>query len=262
LKTVFDELSKIESINMIYFEGGEPFLYYPLMVEGIRLARERGYKTGVVTNAYWSTSIEDAKLWLKSLQALEIDDISVSNDAFHHGEQKETPATIALRAMKELGISGGDICIEEPSVDKEKTQERGEPVIGGGAMFRGRAVEKLITDELPRKYWEEFTECPHENFEDPGRVHADSFGNLHICQGLSIGNMWKTPLSELVKNYDARTHPVCGPLIRGGPAQLAREYQVKHEEYYIDACHLCYSIRKALKSEFPEYLTPNQVYGE
>jgi hypothetical protein len=73
--------------------------------------------------------------------------------------------------------------------------------------------------------------------------------------------MWKTPLSELVRNYNASSHPICGPLIKGGPAQLAREYQVEHKEYYVDACHFCYTIRLALVHKFPEYLTPKQVYG-
>ena len=158
-------------------------------------------------------------------------------------------------------MSGGDICIEEPTIDLTKTQEKGEPVIGGGAMFRGRAVEKLITDELPRRNWEEFTECPHEELENPGRVHPDPFGNVHICQGLSMGNMWRTSLSDLVKNYDASIHPISRPLVKGGPAQLAREYQVDHEENYVDACHFCYMVRMNLLDKFPEYLAPRQVYG-
>lgn len=261
LRTVHDEMRKIGTIKMVYYEGGEPFLFYPLMLEGIKLSHEMGFKTGVVTNSYWAISEEDAELWLKPLLDLGISDVSVSNDAFHHGEQKVTPATRALAALKKLGMSGGAICIEEPSVDMVKTQEKGEPVIGGGAMFRGRAVEKLITDELPRKHWEEFTECPYEDFEGLGRIHPDPFGNVHICQGLSLGNMWKIPLSELIKNYNASSHPICGPLLKGGPAELAREYQVDHEENYVDVCHFCYMVRKALINKFPEYLTPRQVYG-
>ncbi len=261
LKAVHEEMRKIGTIKMVYYEGGEPFLFYPLMVEGIRISHEMGFKTGVVTNSYWATSEEDAELWLKPLLDLGISDVSVSNDVFHHGEVKINPATRALAAMKKLDIAGGDICIQEPTIDIAKTQEKGEPVIGGGAMFRGRAVEKLITDELPRKHWEEFTECPYEELEAPGRVHPDPFGNVHICQGLSMGNMWKTPLSELVKNYDAHLHPICGPLVKGGPAELARKYQVKHEDKYVDACHFCYMVRKALLDKFPEYLAPKQVYG-
>ncbi|MCK4723487.1 MAG: radical SAM protein, partial [Dehalococcoidia bacterium] len=64
MRQVLDELIKIGTIEIVYFEGGEPFLFYPLMVEGIRIARDVGFKTGVVTNSYWATSEEDAELWL------------------------------------------------------------------------------------------------------------------------------------------------------------------------------------------------------
>ncbi len=261
LRQVHEEMGKIGTIKMVYYEGGEPFLFYPLMLEGIKMSSERGFKTGVVTNSYWSISDEDAELWLKPLLNLGISDVSISNDAFHHGESKENPATRALAALKRLRMSGGDICIEKPTIDMDKTQEKGEPVIGGGAMFRGRAAEKLIDKGLPTKHWEEFTKCPYEDLENPSRVHLDPFGNVHLCQGLSMGNMWKTPLSKLVKNYNANNHPICYPLVKGGPALLAKTHKVHHEEYFVDACHFCYTVRLALLDQFPEYLTPKQVYG-
>ncbi len=260
LRSVHEEMKKM-NIKMVYYEGGEAFLYYPLLIEGIKLSSDMGCSTGVVTNSYWALSDEDAEIWLKPLLDLGVSDVSVSNDAFHHGDNIENPATRVLAALKHMKMSGGDICIEKPSIDLKKTQEKGEPVIGGGAMFRGRAVETLITDELPKKHWEEFIECPHEDLTDPGRVHIDSYGNVHLCQGLSMGNMWKTPLNELVKNYDANNHPICGPLVKGGPAELVKTYQLDHEEGYIDACHLCYTTRLKLIDKFPEYLAPKQVYG-
>jgi hypothetical protein len=73
--------------------------------------------------------------------------------------------------------------------------------------------------------------------------------------------MWETPLSELINNYNPDLHPICGPLVSGGPALLAEEHGVKHDSGYVDACHFCYHIRLALIDKFPQYLTPRQVYG-
>jgi hypothetical protein len=73
--------------------------------------------------------------------------------------------------------------------------------------------------------------------------------------------MWNSSLSEQVKSYDAKMHPICGPLVKGGPAELVRTHQVEHEDEYIDACHLCYTTRLKLIDKFPEYLAPKQVYG-
>jgi hypothetical protein len=92
-------------------------------------------------------------------------------------------------------------------------------------------------------------------------VHVDVYGHVHLCQGLSMGNMWHRSLSELVAGYAAGSHPICGPLVRGGPAGLAREYDVVHEEEYVDECHFCYLVRRALVDRFPEFLGPRQVYG-
>ena len=262
IQEVLDEAIQIDTIKWIYFEGGEPFLFYPLMIEGIKIARKREFKVGVVTNAYFATSEEDAELWLKPLCELGISDLNISNDQFHYEGEKENPAKYVLDAAKKLGMPVSEICIEKPTVEMgiDKEQAKGESVIGGSAMFRGRAVEKL-TEGLPKRWWEEFTECPYEDLKEPKRVHLDSYGNVHLCQGLSMGNMWETPLSKLVKNYNADSHPICRPLVRGGPALLAKEYNVKHEDKYVDACHFCYLLRLALIDRFPQYLAPRQVYG-
>ncbi len=262
IQKVLDEATKIGTIEWIYFEGGEPFLFYPLMLEGIKIARSMGFKVGVVTNGYYATSEEDAELWLKSLCELGISNLSISNDPFHYEDEKENPAKRALNAAKKLNMPAAEICIETPTVETgvDKEQGKGEPVIGGSTMFRGRAVEKLV-EGLPQRWWEEFTECPYEDLKSPKRVHLDSYGNVHFCQGLSMGNMWETPLSRMVRNYDADSHPICRPLVRGGPALLAQEYEVKHKDRYVDACHFCYFVRLALLDRFPQYLTPRQVYG-
>ena len=76
-----------------------------------------------------------------------------------------------------------------------------------------------------------------------------------------MGNMWETPLSEMTAGYDASKHPICGPLIRGGPAQLAEDHNLSREDEYVDECHFCFSVRKALLDKYPDYLGPKQVYG-
>jgi hypothetical protein len=260
LKNLLEDLQRIKSLEWVYFEGGEPFLYFPLLEEGVRRVTAMGLKAGVVTNAYWATSEEDAILWLSPLSEAGLCDISVSDDLFHY-EDSVNPAKIAVKAAESLGIPVSTICIERPTLKVDKDQERGEPVVGGGCMFRGRAVEKL-TEGLPGRLWHQFDECPYEDLEDPKRVHVDSFGNVHICQGLSMGNMWETPLHQLLEEYDPYTHPVLGPLIRGGPAQVLREYKVDHEDFYVDACHCCYCGRLGLLDQFPRYLAPKQVYGK
>lgn len=261
IRNALEESRKIGSVEWIYFEGGEPFLFYPTMLEGIRLARNMGFQVGLVTNAYGAISDEDAEVWFRPLAELGVGLLNVSDDSFHY-RQKDSSAKRASAAARKLGISTSPICIQKPFLEAMpgQGQDKGNPVIGGGAMFRGRAVEKL-SPGLPRRPWPELDRCPHEDLQSPSRVHVDPHGNVHVCQGLSIGNMWERPLSVLVREYEAESHPICGPLVKGGPALLAREYDVAHEDEYVDECHFCYLLRHALVDRFPDYFAPRQVYG-
>ena len=261
IRSVLSESRKITSVEWIYFEGGEAFLFYPSLLEGIRVARDMGFKVGIVTNAYGAVSGEDAEVWFQPLADLGVAHLSISDDSFHYGEENSPPKR-GIAAARKLGIPTASICIQKPFVESMpgQGQGKGEPVIGGGAMFRGRAVEKL-TAGLPRRSYHELVKCPHEDLHSPSRVHVDCYGHVHLCQGLSMGNMWQRPLSKLALEYEVNSHPICGPLNKGGPALLAKQYDVDIEEEYVDECHFCYLIRRALIDRFPEYLAPRQVYG-
>lgn len=262
VKNVLDEAAALGSIEWIYFEGGEPFLYYPLLLESIRLARGAGFKTGVVTNAYFATGVDDALLWLRPLAEAGIDDFSISDDLFHDPDrQQASPPRVALEAANKLALPVNTICIEAPVIGEGKEDPgQGQAVTGGGAMFRGRAVEKLAGSVRGRP-WREFNNCPYEKLDHPERIHVDSFGHVHICQGISIGNMWKKPLSRILLDYNVSAHPICDPLLRGGPTLLAETYSLDRDECYADACHFCYNLRLKLIERFPLLLVPRQVYG-
>ena len=247
------------TVTSIYFEGGEPFLYYPILVQGVALAAELGFQTGIVSNAYWATSLEDARLWLEPL-AGKLSDLSVSSDLFHYSEKISQQARHASLAAKELGIPLGMITIAESErIDSLKVEGQ-LPTGESGVMFRGRAADKLALD-VPHHPWDSFTACPHENLCDPGRVHVDPLGNLHLCQGIVIGNLYHTPLKEICARFDPENHPIIGPLLAGGPRRLVEQRNLSHAAQYADACHLCYTARQELRLAYPSILAPDQVYG-
>ena len=78
-------------------------------------------------------------------------------------------------------------------------------------------------------------------------AHIDPLGHVHVCQGISIGNVFEMPLRAICERYDPETHPITGPLLAGGPAELVRRYELPHERGYADACHLCYEAREMLR---------------
>ena len=249
--------AKDAGVTSIYFEGGEPFLYYAILNRGVHLAAEMGFSVGIVSNAYWANTVADAEEWLRPFAGL-VEDLSISNDFFHCGEAVGECPQNAVAAANRLGISTGTISIAQPGVESKQTHGKIEGE--GAVMFRGRAVEKLAErgDSQP---WERFDACPHEDLVEPGRVHLDPLGNLHICQGIVIGNLFEKPLKQICEEYDVDSHPICGLLHSGGPAALVTEYNLEQASSYADACHLCYDARIKLRTRFPELLAPDQMYG-
>jgi len=249
VERILDEAVATGTIRRIYFEGGETFLYYPILLAGVQLAQDRGLEVGIVTNAYWATSVDDAQAWLQPL-ADRVVDLSISSDVYHgSGRGLDRPA-IAGRAAARLGIPTDYISVAAPGESAAKLA----PV-----HFRGRASQ--LASLVAASPWAGFDECPWEDLEQPGRVHVDAFGHLHICQGISIGNLYEQPLAEIMRQFDPHAHPIVGPLLAGGPAEIVRAYGVEHEEGYADHCHLCYEARSALRERFPEVLAPDQMYG-
>jgi organic radical activating enzyme len=254
------EAKNTGNVEWIYFEGGEPFLYYQAMLWGLRKARDFGFKTGIVTNAYWATSVKDAEEWLKPIVETGISALSVSDDAYHYGEAEENLAKHVYEAAENVGLLAGKITLEDPKKYMREIEWKGKPIVEGRVQFKGRAVEKLVAD-LPRQPWSRFDKCLDEDFSNQSRVHVDPFGYIHVCQGITIGNMNQTPLSQLLTTFEPERHPICEPILKGGPAELARRYNIEHEEGYVDECHLCYSARLRLRKRFPKILAPDNVYG-
>jgi hypothetical protein len=261
LYRVLDQAQQVRSIRTIYFEGGEPFLFYPILLEGVRAAAVRGFSVGIVTNGYWGATVQDALVWLGPLVGL-LSDVSVSTDLFHSDQVVSPESRNIIAACEQLQIPAATITCEAPVAVAEPSPQasRGQPVEGGDIMFRGRAAARLAGD-APHRPWSSFDKCPHEDLNDPGRIHLDPWGNLHLCQGLVMGNLFEQPLAEMVEAYHAADHPIAGPLTAGGPAELIRVYDVPHAADYADACHLCYDARVQLRPRFPRALAPDAMYG-
>jgi hypothetical protein len=236
------------TVTGVWFEGGEPMLYYPVVLEGVKRAVALGLTAGIVSNAYWARTKEDAVLWLAPFKGL-LNSLLISCDPMHWHEDHAMLAANAGEAVKELGMPLGVLAIPDRKTGTVP-----------GVMYRGRAAEKLAPRAETRA-WEGFTACTPENLREPVRIHVDYLGNLHACQGVIIGNLFRKPLKDICAEYDPESHPIIGPLLRGGPAELARRLAISPAAEYADACQLCYETRRELLGRFPEQVGPASVYG-
>ena len=259
IEHILGEAVALGTIEWIYFEGGEPFLYFDALLEGVRRARDSGFRVGIVSNAYWATSEAEAEKKLQAFAGL-IDDLSISSDAYHGNEDGVTYPDVARGVACRLGIPVDFITVAAPGAADVAGAAGKLPAGESAVLFRGRAAEKLAS-RVAAKPWEQFDRCPWEDLRAPERVHVDPFGNLHVCQGISIGNLLQRPLPDIMRDYIADAHSIVGPLLAGGPAEIVRRYDLPHDAGYADHCHLCYEARRLLRARFPEDLTPDQMYG-
>jgi MoaA/NifB/PqqE/SkfB family radical SAM enzyme len=114
VRDVLHQAKELGTINMVYLEGGEPFLFYPIMIQGLREAVALGFKTGVVSNNYWATSVEDAVEWLRPIAEIGIADLSLSSDLFHGEAMMTETARNAVEAARTLGLPDSILAVESP----------------------------------------------------------------------------------------------------------------------------------------------------
>lgn len=261
IKDILVETKKLGTIDRVSLEGGEPFLYYPIMIRAIDEAVKLDFHVEILSNCYWASCLKDAVEWLRPIAEAKNVELSLSSDLYHGERWEIEEVRNAVEAAKELNIRVGILAIKYPKVEAPCPNEIGGAKVGlYDLMYKGRASSKL-TQEANKKFWTEFTRCPYENLVDPKRVHVDPLGYVHVCQGISIGNAWQKPFSEIIEEYSPYGNPVLEPLIRGGPVALVEKFFVSHDRFYADACHLCYATRCMLRKKYPEILAPDEMYG-
>jgi hypothetical protein len=258
LEDIIRQAHEIPSVERVYFEGGEPFLFYPLLLRGVELARSLSLEVGVVTNAFFAIDDRAADLWIRPLATLGVSDLSLSTDTYHGSGEERRMVVRARRAAAKLGIPVGVIeieSVEHLSCSKPRDGSKGQ------LCFRGRAAA-VLSGKVGKKPWRTFGSCPEEP-PSIGRVHVDPYGNVLFCQGIAVGNAWKKPLKRIMSDLDPQEHPIIGPLIEGGPARLATKFHLKPKRAYADACHMCYHLRCTLRERgiARSVLVPDQLYG-
>lgn len=256
VRAILRQAYDLGTVEWVYFEGGEPFLYYPVLVRAVQLATSMGFRVGVVTNAFWANSVDDALIWLKPFAEM-VEDLSISNDEFHGADAR---VRHALSVAEALRIPTQVLSVSLPAANHTDLQAASSAEGASQVMFRGRAAVTLAS-KVPQHPAATFVRCENEDLRNPGRMHVDPLGYVHICQGLTMGNLFQIPLKEMIEMYVPERHPIVGALLKGGPLALAQVYGAQAADEYADSCHMCYEVRRALRKDFPEILAPDQMYG-
>ncbi|MDO9575318.1 MAG: radical SAM protein [bacterium] len=242
----------------VWFFGGEPFLYFDLLLGAIESTKHLGLEATTTSNAFWATSVESALKRLRPLRERALDSIAFSADPFHWEYVPLEYVRNAVKAAKKLGIKC-DIwsCYFAEKDDKRVLRLSREITTRlllhdvGTVTFIGTAAE-VLAEHAPKQLWTDYLECKMD------MIVIDPFGYVQPCMGISIGNAKERKLSEIIRTYDIEHHPIMKVLNEEGPvglAKLAMKYGFRPTEY-ADGCHLCYEARKGLLKQYPQYLAP------
>jgi len=264
-------------VDEVGFFGGEPLLNLDLLVSLIEEVKRYNIpKIGLPTNGYWGKNDSTAKKYALRLKEAGLNTIGFSIDTFH---QEFVPLDVVKRAIKaahEVGIERiysvtqnlgpeniNKLFNEQNKKITEVISKEFEfcQVINSELQVRGRAAKQLA------KYYSMKT-IPSDKcliFKVPMFMIDPNGWVFHqLCHGICIGNAKKKSLSEIIRDFNYRKHPIIGKVVaKGGPQNLleiAIEKGYKPQNGYADKCHLCDSARNFLRPFYPNILEPSNIY--
>lgn len=266
------------SAAKIHLSGGEPFLYWDRLQEILRLGQKEklGDVDIIETNGFWAIDENIIKKRLKILDELAVKRLKISCDPFH----QEYVNIDLVRRLTQIGreVLGN----ERVLVRWEKYLERAVDITPSSTQqdeiyisaikdfpcrFTGRASGRLAELTAAKTIESLSLMNCHASFLDSKGVHIDPFGNVFsgTCSGIIIGNINKTPLEQIWRQWHPRQNEIICTLFNNGPAglldkALAMGYEKK--KTYAGKCHLCADIRNFLfeRQYCKETIGPAQCY--
>lgn len=271
-------------VESLWIYGGEPFLYFGVLTEVVKIAKRRQIRQiGVLTNGYWSAKPKSGQKRLSLLKQVGLSDIIISTDGFHAQRIPPELAINGIRSALQVGFQTvtASVAFLSPRKASNPFNERSEEIwaqlreIPGVSLYEnpvtmiGRAAKHLLDCCRLRTVRGAKTCRPPSyiggSFERPEGVEIDPDGWVMICPGFSLGNAQMKSLTMLIGEYGNSNNFLWQTIRRKGPAGLL--HRAKEEGYvplkqYASGCHLCFEVRKFLQPHYPEQLAPAECYTE
>ena len=255
----------------IHITGGEPFLYWEHLVEVLEKAKENGFGRVdmIETNGYWATDEKIIKDRLETLDGLSMNRLKISCDPFHQEYVDIKLVRQLSRIAKELLGKERVLVRWERYLEQSQNHTKEQTLKDYPCRFTGRAAGR-IAELCAKETVEQISKLNcRDAFLSAKGVHIDPFGNIFsgTCSGIIVGNVTKSNLDEIWRNWKPENDFIIERLFHRGPAGLLDEV-VKAGymplEKYAGKCHLCTSIRQFLFSKglYKSTIGPAECYNE
>jgi Radical SAM superfamily/Iron-sulfur cluster-binding domain/4Fe-4S single cluster domain len=212
LERCISEAARIPNLRKnIHFAGGEPFLYFPQMLQLARHGHSHGFTSSIVTNGFWGVNPRRAAAMIGSLVEHGLRRIELSVDHFHLEFLPARSIRESIRALKQAGVF---ICMRVVTTRKHQIDETlrqftpadldGIEINASGLIPTGRAVREVSPDEYYSSPEAAYGSCAsflNLTIRPDGNVGPCCAG-AENTPSLSLGNVHATPLDRIAQNAE------------------------------------------------------------
>jgi sulfatase maturation enzyme AslB (radical SAM superfamily) len=283
VEAVFDSLGNDHGMFWQHLSGGEIFIDSGRLMNILEIIHKNFQKNiGLSTNGFWAKKRDQAAAILDQLKERGVNGIAVSMDYYHSkwldgsipegllkmiSEKDFQTHSYAMGAVLQEEVEGADaVNISYSDHFYKNTDLRKCPQAPTKVRSIGRGAYINIPKQqyVPEGKCTDLSECLGKRSPfNPAMVWIDCYGNVMVCYGIIIGNLYKKEMKQILAEYNQYENDIVNRLIEGGPRNLfllAQEKGWQHTGYFFDKCDMCFQSRKYLKDFFPDTLGPDECY--
>jgi MoaA/NifB/PqqE/SkfB family radical SAM enzyme len=256
------------SIKSIMTYGGEPLLFSEITCRIHEIGKKYGVeKRELITNGYFSKNENTIRDGVKKIIESGINEIMLSIDAFHQEKIPIKYVEVFIKniiALKFENIKIHPSWVVSKEVDNvynNRTKELikyiskyGIKTSNGNNIIPSGLAKKNLKKYYVKEKIDLNMRCGGVKFTNsPLNVKSMRMlpnGNINICRGLIIGNIYNKGIEDIVNGYNPYENNIMSVLLDGGIIRLhqfAEENgrKINIDKYY-NSCDLCTDCIKAI----------------
>ena len=265
----------------VHITGGEPFLYFDRLIEILQQARQDGLTPAdmIETNGSWAVDESEIADKLRQLDALGMDRLKISWDAFHEEFiDVENVCRLVAVGRKVLGndrvLVRWEHHLDHPTGIRTADETARRAILKAAletdpCRLTGRAADALadLSEQFPVETFFNH-DCQTALLGSKG-VHIDPAGNVFNgqCSGMIVGNVNGVPLDEMWMSFEPDKEEFWRTLFETGPSGFLKKpccTTYPKRLHYGSKCHLCSDIRRFFfdKGHFSQIIGPIDCYDK
>ncbi len=233
-REVLESITKLYDVKTVNIYGGEPLLYPETTVAIIKAATDCGVKErNLITNGYFSKNISKLSEVANKIVKAGVTQILLAVDGFH--EETIPSDTVANFADAVLDTGFQDIYLHPTwlSSREAKNEANFQTTMilerfadSGLEITDGCTVEPIgnaltnFREFFPRGSYD--LDDFGEKFDDIHSITINPDGEVEICGGFVIGNIYKDSIEKILASYNPTKDRIMNTIYKGGIKNFAQ----------------------------------------